>query len=55
MSDKIRDDLKKTGITLEDTPKRILWKLTESKEQMDIFISLLLLLIPYSQENKESQ
>ncbi|MCG3215376.1 MAG: cysteine--tRNA ligase [Candidatus Heimdallarchaeota archaeon] len=32
MSDKIRDDLKKTGITLEDTPKRILWKLTESKE-----------------------
>ncbi len=29
MSDKIRDDLKKAGIALEDTPKRILWKLTE--------------------------
>ncbi|GAH97036.1 unnamed protein product, partial [marine sediment metagenome] len=31
MSDKIRDELKKAGITLEDTPKRILWKLTEQK------------------------
>ncbi|MCE7742711.1 MAG: cysteine--tRNA ligase [Candidatus Heimdallarchaeota archaeon] len=29
MSDKIRDDLKEAGIALEDTPKRILWKLTE--------------------------
>jgi len=26
MSDKIRDDLKKADIVLEDTPKRILWK-----------------------------
>ncbi|MHA1811104.1 MAG: cysteine--tRNA ligase, partial [Candidatus Heimdallarchaeaceae archaeon] len=31
MSDKIRDNLKEAGITLEDTPKRILWKLTEQK------------------------
>jgi len=31
MSDKIRDDLKNAGISLEDTPKRILWKLTEQK------------------------
>ncbi|MCG3223786.1 MAG: cysteine--tRNA ligase [Candidatus Heimdallarchaeota archaeon] len=31
MSDKIRDELKEAGITLEDTPKRILWKLTEQK------------------------
>ncbi|MHA1483576.1 MAG: DALR domain-containing protein, partial [Candidatus Heimdallarchaeaceae archaeon] len=31
MSDKIRDNLKKAGITLEDTPKRILWKLTEQQ------------------------
>ena len=29
MSDKIRDELKAAGIALEDTPKRILWKLTE--------------------------
>ncbi|MHA1200617.1 MAG: CysS/YqeB C-terminal domain-containing protein, partial [Candidatus Heimdallarchaeaceae archaeon] len=29
MSDKIRDELKEAGIALEDTPKRILWKLTE--------------------------
>jgi cysteinyl-tRNA synthetase len=29
MSDKIRDDLKKAGIVLEDTPKRILWKIEE--------------------------
>ncbi|TFG10128.1 hypothetical protein EU534_01360 [Candidatus Heimdallarchaeota archaeon] len=27
MSDKIRDELKAAGIALEDTPKRILWKL----------------------------
>jgi len=33
MSDKIRDDLKQTGITLEDTPKRILWKLSELKSE----------------------
>ena len=31
MSDKIRDDLKKAGIALEDTPKRILWKLDTDK------------------------
>ena len=31
MGDKIRDDLKEAGITLEDTPKRILWKLTQSQ------------------------
>ncbi|MCK4897119.1 MAG: hypothetical protein KAS47_09925, partial [Candidatus Heimdallarchaeota archaeon] len=29
MSDKIRDELKKAGIALEDTPKRILWKIEE--------------------------
>jgi cysteinyl-tRNA synthetase len=29
MSDKIRDELKAAGIALEDTPKRILWKLSE--------------------------
>ncbi|MHA1222561.1 MAG: DALR domain-containing protein [Candidatus Heimdallarchaeaceae archaeon] len=29
MSDKIRDELKKAGIALEDTPKRVLWKLKE--------------------------
>ncbi len=28
MSDKIRDVLKEADITLEDTPKRVLWKLT---------------------------
>ncbi|MHA2357568.1 MAG: cysteine--tRNA ligase [Candidatus Heimdallarchaeaceae archaeon] len=33
MSDKIRDDLKQVGITLEDTPKRILWKLSELKSE----------------------
>jgi len=32
MSDKIRDELKAAGVSLEDTPKRILWKLTELKE-----------------------
>ncbi|MHA2254821.1 MAG: DALR domain-containing protein, partial [Candidatus Heimdallarchaeaceae archaeon] len=31
MGDKIRDDLKEAGITLEDTPKRILWKLTQTE------------------------
>jgi len=31
MSDKIRDDLKSAGITLEDTPKRMLWKLGADK------------------------
>ncbi len=31
MSDKIRDDLKKANITLEDTPERILWKLGVDK------------------------
>ena len=31
MSDKIRDDLKEAGVTLEDNPKRILWKLSENK------------------------
>ena len=31
MSDKIRDDLKKAGITLEDTAERILWKLGVDK------------------------
>jgi len=31
MSDKIRDDLKNAGITLEDTPKRMLWKLGADK------------------------
>ena len=31
MSDKIRDDLKKAGITLEDTAERILWKLGADK------------------------
>ena len=30
MSDKIRDDLKEAGVTLEDNPKRILWKLGEN-------------------------
>jgi cysteinyl-tRNA synthetase len=30
MSDKIRDNLKEAGITLEDNPKRILWKLSEN-------------------------
>ncbi|MHA1828705.1 MAG: cysteine--tRNA ligase [Candidatus Heimdallarchaeaceae archaeon] len=29
MSDKIRDELKKAGIALEDTPKRVLWRLKE--------------------------
>jgi len=29
MSDKIRDFLTEAGITLEDTPKRVLWKLTK--------------------------
>ncbi len=29
MNDKIRDELKNAGIALEDTPKRILWKLSE--------------------------
>ena len=32
MSDKIRDELKAAGVSLEDNPKRILWKLTELKE-----------------------
>ena len=32
MSDKIRDELKAAGVSLEDTPKRILWKLTELKD-----------------------
>ena len=30
MSDKIRDELKHAGVTLEDNPKRILWKLSEN-------------------------
>ena len=30
MSDKIRDELKQAGVTLEDNPKRILWKLSEN-------------------------
>ena len=32
MSDKIRDVLKEADITLEDTPKRVLWKLTEQNK-----------------------
>ena len=32
MSDKIRDKLKAAGVSLEDNPKRILWKLTELKD-----------------------
>ncbi len=32
MSDKIRDELKAAGVSLEDNPKRILWKLTELKD-----------------------
>ena len=32
MSDRIRDELKAAGVSLEDNPKRILWKLTELKE-----------------------
>ena len=31
MSDKIRDDLKNAGVTLEDKPKRMLWKLGADK------------------------
>ena len=31
LSDKIRDDLKKANITLEDTPERILWKFRADK------------------------
>jgi len=30
MSDKIRDELKQAGVTLEDNPKRILWKLSDN-------------------------